>query len=338
MSTKNSLDLNHFFKLALDSLLDLEDSLTSNSAFSNLHRLVNKLYSHVEELRYTVESFPKLIWSKQEKIQKIDERKDLYTARLLTIVLLQKITQSSKKLTEKMDFQQITLTEAREILQEMMLVTNHIEELISLQERLLNEGTINKQILKKLEKKYAKRIEELESRITGKEQKVMDIDRLIATQKLTKKRFFGKKKFIKRLADLITEDLPTFQAEFGAFATIPIFYKKVKEKYDVDLDVDDITDACDFLAVKGIIPGIKTLTSGTKVIELVPVEMDSDQNVVLQLALEKGYITLEEILVRTRWDEMRARRILEFFENNKIARYVQSFEEGERWYFPGLSD
>ncbi len=335
---RESLDLNDYFKSSLNSMSDLEDAMSTSSFSNALRKMITKIYTKLEEQRYVAESFPSLVLLENGKMQNIQERKDLYTSRLLTAILLQKIEQKCKKLTDAISFDQISVSDLKMALQELMQVTNHVEELTNLQERLINEGNTNKQFLKKLERKYAKRIEELESKLSGTEEKVLEIDELITKGKLPKKRFLRKKKFIKALSDLIAKDLPNFHAEFGAFTTIPTLYNKIQDQYDLDLDLEDIIDACEVLSAKGIIPGIKTLPSGTKIIELTPVELDPDQNVVLQLALEKGYVTLEEVILRTRWDEVRAKRILEFFENNKVARYVQSFEEGERWYFPGLSE
>ncbi len=336
--SKESLDLTMYFKSTLQSLLDLEDAASDAAIHTAMQKMITKIYAKLEELRYLAESFPALVWDNDGKIRELRERKDLYTACLLTAILLQKIQQKSKALTEKITFQQLHENDIRTQLQEMVQVVNHVEELMNLQERIINEGSANKQLIKKLEQKYAKRIEELETKITGMETKVLEIDELIAKGKLPKKRFFRKKKFIKALSDIIARDLPTIQAEFGAFTTIPTLYKRIQEKYDLDLDLEDILDACEVLAAKRVIPGVKALSSGTRVIELVPVELDPDQHVVLQLALEKGYVTAEDIILHTKWDEFRVKRILEFFENNKIARYVQSFEEGERWYFPGLSE
>ena len=64
--------------------------------------------------------------------------------------------------------------------------------------------------------------------------------------------------------------------------------------------------------------------------------LGSDARQVFDLAVNKGYVTLEEVVLGTKWDQQRVIRVLESLVSQKIARKVSSLDTGDQYYFPGL--
>ena len=76
--------------------------------------------------------------------------------------------------------------------------------------------------------------------------------------------------------------------------------------------------------------------SGIKIVEFVPVSLSKDARSVFHLAIEKGFVTLEEIMINTGWDQQRVMRVLSSLVDQKIARKVTSLDSGDQYFFPGL--
>jgi hypothetical protein len=99
---------------------------------------------------------------------------------------------------------------------------------------------------------------------------------------------------------------------------------------------EDIKKAIEILSKQKMIPGPKKLSSGLLVVYFFPIEVSSDQNIVLSLASEKGWTTLEEVMVKTEWSRERAEVTLRDLETSGISRLDPSYSVGKKWYFPGL--
>ena len=103
------------------------------------------------------------------------------------------------------------------------------------------------------------------------------------------------------------------------------------------ISVMDMIKTINHLAKEGLIPGIRTLKSGVKVVELVPIELSDDQGLVLSIASNKGWTSVEEVMMRTRWPQDYATRVLDSLVKSGIARADHShYSTGTRYYFPGL--
>jgi hypothetical protein len=57
----------------------------------------------------------------------------------------------------------------------------------------------------------------------------------------------------------------------------------------------------------------------------------------LTIAGDKGWTTLEEVMVQTGWSRERAEIALEELEDSGISRADPSYSTGKKWYFPGLT-
>jgi hypothetical protein len=99
---------------------------------------------------------------------------------------------------------------------------------------------------------------------------------------------------------------------------------------------EDIKKAIEILSKQKLIPGLKKLSSGLMIVYFFPAEVSPDQNTVLSLASDKGWTTLEEVMVRTGWSKERAEVTLTELETSGISRPDPSYSVGKKWYFPGL--
>ncbi len=65
-------------------------------------------------------------------------------------------------------------------------------------------------------------------------------------------------------------------------------------------------------------------------------EFSQDHDIILNYASREGYVTKEDLLMRTNWNEERIDRCLTFFEEHGIARVDRSYAGGTKYWFPGL--
>ncbi len=98
----------------------------------------------------------------------------------------------------------------------------------------------------------------------------------------------------------------------------------------------DVIEAVNRVAEHGLIPGIRTLRGGVKVVELRPLELRRDQADVVNLAALKGYTSVEEIMLKFKWSEEQARQVLTSLVDVGMAVADIRFSTGGRYYFPGL--
>lgn len=98
----------------------------------------------------------------------------------------------------------------------------------------------------------------------------------------------------------------------------------------------DVIRALNILEKAEVIPGVKKLDSGIKIVEFIPVELTPDQSIILNLASKTGSITMEKIIMKTNWTQDRIERALEFLIENNMAKLDISYATGKKYYFPGL--
>lgn len=148
----------------------------------------------------------------------------------------------------------------------------------------------------------------------------------------------GKGKFYNALAVEILEVVGKKAKESGGIVTLAEVALTInKEQAGNYTQLGDVIKAIEVLQDAGLIPGIKTLQSGTKIVEFLAVEVGDDSNTVLDLAIQKGWITFEEVMLKANWSAERAGRALDNLEKLGVARIDVSYAKGKRWYFPGLT-
>jgi ESCRT-II complex subunit VPS22 len=151
-------------------------------------------------------------------------------------------------------------------------------------------------------------------------------------------KLIGKGKFYNSLAVEILEVVGKKAKEGGGILTLAeVALTMNKEQVGNYIQLGDIIKAIEVLQEAGLIPGIRTLPSGVRIVEFLPFEVNDDSNTVLDLAAPKGWITIEEIMLKATWSADRAERALDSLEKLGIVRIDTSYAKGKRWYFPGLT-
>jgi hypothetical protein len=151
-------------------------------------------------------------------------------------------------------------------------------------------------------------------------------------------KLMGKGKFYNLLAVEILEVAGKRARESGGILTLGEVTSIISnEQAGKMTELGDIIKAIEVLRDAGLIIGVKTLPSGAKIVEFLPVELTEDSNIVLSLAADKGWLTAEEIMLRTNWSRERVERTLKSLEQYGMARVDLSYATGTRWYFPGLA-
>jgi predicted HTH transcriptional regulator len=103
-----------------------------------------------------------------------------------------------------------------------------------------------------------------------------------------------------------------------------------------DIDIKDVAKAMGKLKKGDVIEDIRKLESGAVMVQFFPIQYTNDQQRVLDLAKEKGYVTLEDVSLKLDWTQDRALRALKSLEKSGTAKKTESLLKGKEWYFPGL--
>ncbi|NWF95116.1 MAG: hypothetical protein HXY34_03150 [Candidatus Thorarchaeota archaeon] len=98
----------------------------------------------------------------------------------------------------------------------------------------------------------------------------------------------------------------------------------------------DVIEAVNRVAEHGLIPGIRTLRGGVKVVQLRPLELGPDQAEVINLAATRGSVTIEEVMMQLKWSEDHARQVLTSLVDAGMAVANVRLSTGGRYHFPGL--
>jgi hypothetical protein len=120
--------------------------------------------------------------------------------------------------------------------------------------------------------------------------------------------------------------------ETGGLLSITELMLELK-KMDIKASPKDVEKTVKKLEKQKVIPGIRELKSGAKLVEFVDVALSDDLREVLNLAAEKGWLTLAD-LIQSGWSEERAKRSLKELTDADIARYDTSYASGDLWFFP----
>jgi len=103
-----------------------------------------------------------------------------------------------------------------------------------------------------------------------------------------------------------------------------------------NVEIKDVQKAMKALKKDGVIEDIRELESGITMIHFFPVQYTSDQVKVMQLAKEKGYITLEDVCTGLNWAQDRALRALKTLQETGVAKFRESILTGKEWFFPSI--
>jgi hypothetical protein len=132
-------------------------------------------------------------------------------------------------------------------------------------------------------------------------------------------------------------DVATVHASKGLMGLAELIVEVVKRMPELKaISYSDVIEAVNRVAEHGLIPGIRTLRGGVKVVELRPLELRRDQADVVNLAASKGYVSVEEVMMLMKWSEDHARQVLSSLVDAGMAVADIRFSTGGRYYFPGL--
>ncbi|MHA1595685.1 MAG: EAP30/Vps36 family vacuolar-sorting protein [Candidatus Baldrarchaeia archaeon] len=150
-------------------------------------------------------------------------------------------------------------------------------------------------------------------------------------------RLRGKGPFYNTLAMKILRIALPLAKKTGGILTLAELLTTLTKKFPtMQIKTTDVLKALNVLKEEGLIADVRKLKSGVVLIEVLPVELSNDQHEVLSLASDKGWVTLDEVLLKTGWTQERARRVLKELENSGIAVFDPNYAKGGRWFFPGL--
>ncbi|MFW9894494.1 MAG: hypothetical protein ACFFD7_01660 [Candidatus Thorarchaeota archaeon] len=103
-----------------------------------------------------------------------------------------------------------------------------------------------------------------------------------------------------------------------------------------NVQTKDIEKALKLLKKNKVIDDIIELDSGAIIVRFFPIQYTEDEAKVVELAKERGLITLEDVCVKLSWSQDRALRALESLENSGIAKFRENILTGKQWYFPSI--
>ena len=141
--------------------------------------------------------------------------------------------------------------------------------------------------------------------------------------------------FEKEISDAILLVSQKLRTKTGGLVKLPALYTMIKAaRPTLKISMKDVEIVVRDLEKKGVIPGLREV-SGIKIVELVPVTATPDQNVILDMASQKGMLVLENVLLTTKWTRQRAARALKELEELGIAKYEVTSRE---WRFPAFME
>ncbi|UCE10180.1 MAG: hypothetical protein JSW61_14610 [Candidatus Thorarchaeota archaeon] len=132
-------------------------------------------------------------------------------------------------------------------------------------------------------------------------------------------------------------DVATANASKGLMGLAELIVEVVKRLPELKtVSYNDVIEAVNMVSSHGLIPGIRTLKGGVKVVELRPLELRRDQADVINLAASKGHTSVEEVMIELKWSEDHARQVLTSLVDAGMAVADVRFSTGGRYWFPGL--
>jgi len=322
--------MKEYFLKASNALTRLNSSVSTNARSAS--DIMIKIYTQFEEIRYTSETIPDFILHPDQSMSNLKSSGEIKVAQLLASILCERITDQSARLAEDLDFGEEGL-DIREEIRDLREQITRLNEVVQVQKKLADGAPVSTENIKDLQKKYDARIKQLEQELLRKEGRALTVTALDATKK---PKLFGKGKFEQTIDDLILEYGKNLRASSGGYISLANLYTALKSQVpDVKFSTKDLEKSCKRLKKQALIEGV-TKRAGVKIVEFVPVALGGDARKVFDLAVNKGYVTMEEVILRTKWDQQRVIRVLNSLVEQKIARKVSSLDTGDQYYFPGL--
>ncbi|MHA2037780.1 MAG: hypothetical protein ACW98X_15200 [Promethearchaeota archaeon] len=103
-----------------------------------------------------------------------------------------------------------------------------------------------------------------------------------------------------------------------------------------NVQAKDVEKALKILKKTKVIEDLTELDSGTIMVRFFPIQYTGDETKVVELAKEKGLLTLEDVCVKLSWSQDRGLRALESLEKSGIAKFRENILTGKQWFFPSI--
>ncbi|MHA1367941.1 MAG: hypothetical protein ACTSP5_16265, partial [Candidatus Heimdallarchaeota archaeon] len=155
--------------------------------------------------------------------------------------------------------------------------------------------------------------------------------------KLEKPLLLGRDKFYTQLGNIILKIAMTFgDDEITKPIALRAIYSRLNDEFPrVQASMKDVLKAVEELDANGLINSNQD-HEGMYWIQMY--SSDSAENIILQMAQEKGFVTLEEVVMQTNWSIDKAKDELNKFVSAGSAIVDASYSTGTKYYFPGLAD
>ncbi|MFX1478382.1 MAG: hypothetical protein ACFFCI_09635 [Promethearchaeota archaeon] len=103
-----------------------------------------------------------------------------------------------------------------------------------------------------------------------------------------------------------------------------------------NVEIKDVEKALKILKRTGVIDDLTQLDTGVIMVRFFPIQFTDDEVKVVELAKEKGVLTIEDVCVSLNWSQDRALRALDSLVSGGIAKYRENILTGKQWYFPSM--
>ncbi|MHA1775684.1 MAG: hypothetical protein DRO88_08940 [Promethearchaeia archaeon] len=125
--------------------------------------------------------------------------------------------------------------------------------------------------------------------------------------------------------------------ETGGLLTIPDVFDRVNTGVlQGKINLEDVEKAVKLLKRNNVIPELRRLENGVLIASFFPIQYTQDQAAILNLVKKDGVITTGEVCKELNWSIERAERALQNLVDTRVARIVETFRTGKRYFFPSL--
>jgi hypothetical protein len=155
--------------------------------------------------------------------------------------------------------------------------------------------------------------------------------------KLEKPKRPGKGRYYEQLSNIILKVAFSFGLEHSdePISVSDIANRLNRQYPNIQADINDVLKGTQILSDNGFLI-LKQDRKGVYRVQLKPDEPEA--NIILALAEEKGFLTIEDVVRKTEWSLEKAQEELEKFVAAGCAIKDTDYATGVKYYFPGLND
>jgi hypothetical protein len=155
--------------------------------------------------------------------------------------------------------------------------------------------------------------------------------------KLEKPKVIGKGRYYEQLSNIILKVAFSFGIEHSdePISLSDIAQRLNRQYPSIQADIKDVLKGAQLLSDNGFLV-LKQDRRGVYWVQLKPDE--SEANIILALAEEKGFLTIEEVIKETDWPLEKVQEELDKFVAAGCAIKDSDYATGIKYYFPGLTE